>query len=95
MLDLIIRNGQVVTPQGVARWTVGVQGEQIAYVGIDDPALQAGRTIDAAGKLIVPGGIEPHAHLDISTLPIPTAAVLRSGPKRIPSEWRSAGLPPT
>ena len=27
MLDLLIRNGQVVTPQGVARWTVGISGE--------------------------------------------------------------------
>src|SRR6185437_1285782 len=51
MLDLLIRNGTVVTPQGAGPWTIGVSGERIAYVGIDDPSLQAGRTIDAAGKL--------------------------------------------
>ena len=44
MLDLLIRNGEVVTPQGVGRWLVGVKGEQIAYVGLDDSSLQTGRT---------------------------------------------------
>lgn len=63
MLDLIIRGGRVVTPQGVGDWTIGVQGERIVWVGLDDPSLQAGRVIDAAGKIVVPGGIEPHAHL--------------------------------
>jgi dihydroorotase-like cyclic amidohydrolase len=63
MLDLLIRGGEVVTPQGVGKWSVGVQGEKIAYVGTDDHAPQAGRTIDAGGKIVVPGGIEPHAHL--------------------------------
>ena len=32
MLDLVIRNGQVITPQGVGQWDVGVRGEQIAVV---------------------------------------------------------------
>jgi dihydropyrimidinase len=68
MFDLIIRNGQVVTPQGIGNWTIGIEGEQIKYVGIDDSSLQAGRVIDARGKIVVPGGIEPHAHLDIFDL---------------------------
>src|ERR1700737_1360040 len=81
MLDLVIRNGEVVTPQGVGRWTVGIKGEQIAYVGIDDPALQAGRTIDAAGKIVVPGGIEPDAHLDIFDLTNPDSGKSTLGPE--------------
>jgi dihydropyrimidinase len=63
MYDLIIRGGQVVTPQGVGRWDVGVQGEKIVSVGLPDPRAAAGRIIDAKGKIVVPGGIEPHAHL--------------------------------
>jgi dihydropyrimidinase len=81
MLDLVIRNGEVVTPQGVGRWTVGISGEQIAYVGIDDPPMQAGRTIDAAGKIVVPGGIEPHAHLDIFDLTNPDSGRSTLGPE--------------
>src|SRR6185437_3654688 len=81
MLDLLIRNGRVVTPQGVGNWTIGVKGEQIAYVGMDDQSLQAGRTIDAGGKLVVPGGIEPHAHLDIFDLTNPDSGKSTLGPE--------------
>jgi dihydropyrimidinase len=81
MLDLVIRNGEVITPQGVGRWTVGVSGEHIAYVGIDDPSMQAGRTIDAKGKIVVPGGIEPHAHLDIFDLTNPDSGRSTLGPE--------------
>ena len=61
MLDLIIRGGEVVTPGGVGRWDVGVQGERIAAIG--EALGQAGRVIDATGKIVVPGGVEPHTHL--------------------------------
>jgi dihydropyrimidinase len=63
MLDLVIRGGEVVTPQGVGRWDVGVHGERIAAVALPEAGLQAGRVIDATGKIVVPGGIEPHTHL--------------------------------
>ncbi len=63
MLDLIIRGGQVVTPQGAGFWDVGVEGERIAMVAAPGTLPEAGRTIDAAGKIVVPGGVEPHTHL--------------------------------
>jgi dihydropyrimidinase len=81
MLDLLIRNGQVVTPQGVGKWTVGVKARQIAFVSLDDPSLQAGRIIDATGKIVVPGGIEPHAHLDIFDLTNPDSGKSTLGPE--------------
>jgi dihydropyrimidinase len=62
VLDLIVRGGEVVTPQGVGQWDVAVQGERI--VALAQPgALEAGRVIDASGKIVVPGGVEPHTHL--------------------------------
>jgi dihydropyrimidinase len=64
MLDLIIRGGRVVTPEGVGAWDLAVRGEKIVAVtapGILD--AQAGRVIDASGMVVVPGGIEPHAHI--------------------------------
>jgi dihydropyrimidinase len=63
MLDLVIRGGQVVTPGGVGHWDVGVEGEQIALVGAPGTLPAAARAIDATGKIVVPGGIEPHTHL--------------------------------
>jgi dihydropyrimidinase len=68
MLDLVITGGQVVTPQGVADMDVGVQGEKIAALGWPGTLSGGGRTIDARGKIVVPGGIEPHAHINI---PVP------------------------
>ena len=69
MLDLIIQGGQVVTPQAVGTMDVGIQGEKIVAVGqAGTLSAQAGRTIDARGKIVIPGGIEPHAHIGI---PVP------------------------
>ena len=64
MIDLVIRGGQVVTPWGVGGWDVAVEGERIVAVA-EQGTLPAdvGRVIDAAGKIVVPGGIEPHAHV--------------------------------
>ena len=64
MLDLIIRGGQVVASWGVGEWDVAVQGEKI--VAVAEPSAlpsDVGRVIDATGKIVVPGGIEPHAHV--------------------------------
>ncbi|HEY7436589.1 MAG TPA: dihydropyrimidinase, partial [Methylomirabilota bacterium] len=63
MLDLIIRGGQVVTPQGAGSWEVGVQDDRIAAVAAPGTLGEAGRVIDATGKIVVPGGVEPHTHL--------------------------------
>ena len=58
MLDLIIRGGQVVTSEGVAQRDLGVQGEQISAVALPGTLdVEAGRTIDARGKVVLPGGI--------------------------------------
>ena len=69
MLDLIVKGGQVVTPQGADVMDVGVQGGKIVAVGwLGTLAADAARVIDATGKIVVPGGIEPHAHIGI---PVP------------------------
>ncbi|MEE8443544.1 MAG: amidohydrolase family protein [Dehalococcoidia bacterium] len=63
MLDLLIRGGRVVTPTGVGELDIGVQGERIAVVATPGSLTEeASRTIDATGKLVVPGGVEAHAH---------------------------------
>ena len=64
MFDLIIRNGQVVTPWGVGDWDIAVQGEKIVAVAANHTLTEeSARVIDATGKVVVPGGIEPHAHV--------------------------------
>src|SRR5262245_66097979 len=63
MIDLVIRGGQVVTPEGVGAWDVAVEGERIAAIAAPGTLPRdAGRAIDATGKLVIPGGIDPHVH---------------------------------
>jgi dihydropyrimidinase len=64
MLDLLVRGGRVVTPEVVAELEIGVLDGKIAWLGAPQSgAPEAARVVDAEGRLIVPGGIEPHAHL--------------------------------
>jgi len=62
--DLIIRGGTVVLPQtdGVAA-DVAISGERIAAVLAPGTAVDAAETLDAAGKLVLPGVIDVHLHL--------------------------------
>jgi dihydropyrimidinase len=69
MLDLLIRGGIVVTPEEVGERDVGVQdGTIVAVTSPGALPADAGRVIDARGKIVLPGGIEPHAHIAI---PVP------------------------
>ena len=47
MLDLLVRNGRVVTPHGTGAWDIAVQGERIVAVTPPDTFTEAARTIDA------------------------------------------------
>jgi dihydropyrimidinase len=63
MLDIVIRGGTVVTPQGAGVMDVAIQGEQIVALGAPGVLTDdAQRTIDATGKIVIPGGIDPHIH---------------------------------
>ncbi len=64
MAMILIRGGQVVTPSGVGELDVWIEDEVIHAVS--EPGVLPGpdiRVIDAAGKIVVPGGVEPHAHI--------------------------------
>ena len=59
------------TPEEVGERDVGVQdGKIVAVTWPGTLPVDAGRLIEAGGKIVVPGGIEPHAHIAI---PVPEA----------------------
>jgi dihydropyrimidinase len=60
--DLLIKDGVVVTGQGMTRADVGVRGETIAAVAAHLPPEVAQQVVDAAGKLVLPGAIDAHTH---------------------------------
>lgn len=61
-LDTVIRGGTVVTAADVARCDVGIRDGRIVALADDLPA--AAREIDAAGKLVLPGGVDSHCHIE-------------------------------
>ncbi len=65
MFDLVIRSDRVVTPAGVAACDVAIRGEKIVAVGAAGSfaAETTKRLLDASGKIVMPGGIDPHVHL--------------------------------
>ena len=64
MLDLLIHGGTVVTPSGVGQFDIGIQGEKIVLISARNSIIdEANRYIDATGKYVLPGGIEPHTHI--------------------------------
>jgi dihydropyrimidinase len=60
--DLAITGGTVVLPEGPARVNIGVRDGLIAAIGSD--AMNARRTLDASGRLVLPGGVDSHCHMD-------------------------------
>jgi allantoinase len=62
-VDLVIRNARVVDHDGEFLGGVAVLNGQIALTGTNDILPDAKRVIDADGRLLMPGIIDPHCHL--------------------------------
>jgi dihydropyrimidinase len=63
-MSLLIKGGLVVTAADSTVADVFVDDERISLIGLDLD-VQADRTIDASGRYVLPGCIDPHTHLDM------------------------------
>ena len=63
MLDLVIRGGWTILPDGPRHADVGVGGGVIRAIA-EPGVLSAGRVVDADGLFVLPGGIDPHVHVN-------------------------------
>ncbi|MFN0299214.1 MAG: dihydropyrimidinase [Burkholderiales bacterium] len=76
--DLTIRNGTIATATETTRCDIGIKGEKI--VAIADRLPAGARDIDAAGRYVLPGGIDSHCHIEqISGMGIMSADDFYSG----------------
>ncbi|MBT3315413.1 MAG: dihydropyrimidinase [Anaerolineae bacterium] len=63
-MSKLIQNGTIITASETFQADVLIEGEQISAIGRDLHAPNAER-IDVDGKLILPGGVDPHTHFDL------------------------------
>src|SRR6266568_3436181 len=63
--DTVIRNGTVVTATDTCVADVGINGDKVTAIAAQLPTENTSKVIDAAGCLVIPGGIDVHTHLDM------------------------------
>jgi len=63
--DTIIRNGSVITATDTYVADLAISDERIAAIGANLPTQNATQVLDASNKLVLPGGIDVHTHLDM------------------------------
>jgi dihydropyrimidinase len=66
-MKTLIKNGHIVTAVDSYTADILIDGETIGMIGKDlsSVAGSVDRSIDATGKLVIPGGVDPHTHMDL------------------------------
>jgi dihydropyrimidinase/dihydroorotase len=80
-MELVVKNGLVVTPAGVIRGGLLAEDGIITHVGADATLPVRSDAIDAEGKWVIPGVIDPHTHIGVG----PSTATL----DRVRASWTS------
>ncbi len=63
-MKTLIKNGRIVTAVDDYPGDILIEDEQISVIG-KTLEMEADVTIDAANKLVIPGGIDPHTHMEL------------------------------
>ena len=63
-MSILVKNGNIITATDNYVADIFIKGETISAIG-KNLNVKADKEIDAVGKLVMPGGIDPHVHLDM------------------------------
>jgi dihydropyrimidinase len=63
-VSILIKNGRIITADADYIADIFIEGETISIIG-HNLEINADRVINALGLLVIPGGIDPHVHLDM------------------------------
>lgn len=64
-MALLIRGGEIVTADSRYRADIWIEDETITRIGPDLPAAPGAEVVDATGKYVFPGFIDPHVHIHL------------------------------
>ena len=64
IMSILINNGRIITAADDYQADIFIEGETISAIG-KNLNVQADEIIDASGRLVIPGGIDPHVHLEM------------------------------
>ncbi len=77
-MDLLVTGGLVVAPEGPRHCDVLVEGGAITEIGAPLRATTSAEVVDAAGCIVLPGGVDPHCHL-VKDIPAASRAAALGG----------------
>ncbi len=63
-MSVLIKNGRVITAVDDYHADIFIEKEMVTIIG-ENLTMKADKIIDAEGKYVIPGGIDPHTHLDM------------------------------
>ncbi len=63
VVDIVIKDGQIVFPSGIMRAGIAVDKGKIVALSLESQLPDAHKTIDAKGKYVIPGFVDEHDHL--------------------------------
>jgi dihydropyrimidinase len=63
-MSVLIKGGRIVTAADEQLADVFVEGERVALIG-ESLDVEADRVVDATGKFVIPGAIDPHTHIEM------------------------------
>ena len=63
-MTTLIKNGRIITATDDYHADIFIDGETVKAIGKGLP-MQPDKTIDATGKLVIPGSIDPHVHMEL------------------------------
>ena len=64
-MALLIQGGEIVTADARFRGDIYIEDQTITHIGLDFAAPPKTEIVDATGKLVFPGFIDPHVHIHL------------------------------
>ena len=62
---MLIKGGLLVSETGTQYADIRIEGETVSEIGVSLAPLDGEQVIDAGGKIIIPGGVDVHTHMDL------------------------------